>query len=308
MAPAPLYPEVLPVREAARGIVRELGFLSESYEGAGLTHSEAHALMEIGASTETTQSDLSRALRLDKSTTSRLVAALVERGWVKVGRDRDDGRKRVLSLTAAGRRRLGVVHGPANARVQAALASLAPADRATVLSGLSLYARALRATRLLEEIHIRPIEPRDNAPLADLITRALAEFGAGGRGFVTGDPEFRELYKAYQAPRSAYFVATREGRLVGGAGVAPLQNGPRTVCELQKMYLAPEARGHGLGQRLFDLSLSTARALGFRRCYLETLAKMTAARALYEKNGFRPTTRHGGTGHFGCNAFYERKL
>lgn len=298
------------MRHSSREVVRELGFLQDSYDEAGVSHSQAHALMEIAASGEpAVQSDLSKLLRLDKSTTSRLVTSLIERGWVKSTKDRDDGRRYVLTLTESGRRRLGVIHGPANARVQAALATLSGGERATVLSGLHLYARALRDTRLLEEFQLREIRRSDNRVLGDIINKCLADFGAGGPGFVNADPDFGRLFQVYQEPRSAYFVVTREGRVLGGGGVAPLKNAPADVCEFQKMYLLPEARGQGLGQRIVEMCMSTARALGFKRCYLETLTNMKAARALYEKNGFRPVKKPMGcTGHFGCDAWYLRKL
>ena len=43
--------------------------------------------------------------------------------------------------------------------------------------------------------------------------------------------------------------------------------------------------------------------------YLETLAAMSQARALYDRNGFSRLQRPmGETGHFGCNSFYLRDL
>lgn len=307
-APA-LFEEVVPIRHASRGVVRELGFLEDINAEAGVSHSEAHALIEIGESDPMVQGDLGKLLRLDKSTTSRIVAGLVGKGWVRARKAVDDGRRSSLSLTESGRRRLGMVHGPANARVQLALATLGPEERGRVLDGLMLYARALRATRLQEEFQLRTIRKEDDAALADIINRCLAEFGAGGPGFANADPEFRALSRAYQKPRSAYFVVCREERVLGGGGVAPLKGGDAKVCEFQKMYLLPETRGFGLGQRIVEMCLSTARALGYQRCYLETLTSMKAARALYEKNGFRRLKKPAGaTGHFGCDAWYARRL
>ena len=55
--------------------------------------------------------------------------------------------------------------------------------------------------------------------------------------------------------------------------------------------------------------LARARKAGFAQMYLETLAAMSQARALYERNGFRRLERSmGATGHFGCNSFYLRDL
>ena len=40
------------------------------------------------------------------------------------------------------------------------------------------------------------------------------------------------------------------------------------------MYLLPAARGHGIGRRLLEMCVDAARGLGYRTCYLETLAQM----------------------------------
>jgi putative acetyltransferase len=36
--------------------------------------------------------------------------------------------------------------------------------------------------------------------------------------------------------KSAYFVVECNGKVVGSAGVAPLENEAASICELQKMY------------------------------------------------------------------------
>ena len=152
---------------------------------------------------------------------------------------------------------------------------------------------------------IRPITPADDAAVAGIIRTVMPEFGAVGSGFAINDPEVDWMSRAYAEPRSSYFVIERDGRLIGGAGVAPLVGGDEDVCELRKMYFLPEARGLGAGAAMMSRCLEAARTLGFRRCYLETLRGMDAAMRLYERTGFqRIPAPMGATGHGGCNAFY----
>jgi putative acetyltransferase len=156
---------------------------------------------------------------------------------------------------------------------------------------------------------LRPIAARDDAAMAAIIRRVMPEFGAIGDGFAINDPEVDWMSRAYTAPRCAYFVIERDGRVLGGGGVAPLEGGDPEVCELRKMYFLPELRGAGAGRALIDRCLEAARALGFRRCYLETLRGMSDARRLYERSGFTLIDAPmGATGHGGCNTFYLREL
>ena len=152
---------------------------------------------------------------------------------------------------------------------------------------------------------LRPIETRDDAAMARIIRTVMPEFGATGSGFAINDPEVDWMSRAYGEPRSAYFVVERDGKVIGGGGVAPLAGGDESICELRKMYFLPEARGIGAGAAMMARCLQAARGFGFSQCYLETLRGMDAAMRLYERSGFeRIQTPLGATGHGGCNAFY----
>ena len=156
---------------------------------------------------------------------------------------------------------------------------------------------------------IRPIRPADDPAVAAIIRRVMPEFGADGEGFAITDPEVDGMAAAYAGPRAAYFVVELEGRVVGGAGVAPLEGGEADTCELRKMYFLAELRRRGVGRRLLTLCLDAAREQGFTRCYIETLAGMDAAMALYESFGFeRLDAPLGATGHHGCDRYYLRAL
>jgi putative acetyltransferase len=158
-------------------------------------------------------------------------------------------------------------------------------------------------------LDIRPIAPADDPAVAAIIRTVMPEFGAEGPGFAILDPEVDHMSAAYGVPRSAYFVLVDGERIVGGGGVGPLAAGDEATCELRKMYFLPAARGRGAGAAMLERCLEAARGFGYATCYLETLARMDAARALYQKFGFRPLCAPmGSTGHFGCDSFYALDL
>jgi putative acetyltransferase len=163
-----------------------------------------------------------------------------------------------------------------------------------------------------DDVVLRLIRPEDDPSVADIIRTVMTEHGAVGSGFAIVDPEVSCMSQAYAEtsdPPARYFVIEQGGEVIGGAGFAPLVGGDPGVCELRKMYLRPKVRGAGLGRRLLAHVLAHARAAGYARCYLETMATMQRARALYESVGFeRLPCALGATGHYGCDAWYARDL
>lgn len=156
---------------------------------------------------------------------------------------------------------------------------------------------------------IRLIKPTDNPALAAIIRTVMPEFGASGKGFAIHDKEVDDMYAAYTRPRCAYFVCEENGKIIGGGGVAPLEEGDDNTCELKKMYFLSEGRGRGLGQQVLNRCLEAARNIGYEYCYLETFNTMKQAMKLYEKNGFEKIPGPcGNTGHFACDTFYQKKL
>ena len=160
----------------------------------------------------------------------------------------------------------------------------------------------------MAEYMIREIRAEDNAAVEKLIRSCLIEFGAAHEGTAWADPDLGRFSEIYNTDGNRYWVALDEkGALVAGTGIGALP-GADGVCELQKMYCYPEARGSGIAHRLMDTALAYARGY-YRQCYLETLENMTAAQKFYEKHGFKrvyePLVE---TGHFSCDVRYLRDL
>ncbi|MEM1215228.1 MAG: GNAT family N-acetyltransferase [Bacteroidota bacterium] len=156
---------------------------------------------------------------------------------------------------------------------------------------------------------IRLITPDDTQKVATIIRTVMTEFACLGEGYSIEDPEVDDMYTAYATERAAFYVVERDGEVLGCGGFSPLVGGTADTCELQKMYFLPELRGHGLGQQLLQHCIQAATQAGYTYMYLETVARMTAANALYIKHGFQVLTGPtGATGHCGCDAFYRKSL
>ena len=87
------------------------------------------------------------------------------------------------------------------------------------------------------------------------------------------------------------FLVVYQGENPVGCGAVRLLDAE--TAELKRMYVAPTARGRGLGRRLVAALEAEARALGVRRLVLETGVRQAAALALYRATGFRPIPLYG---------------
>jgi molybdate transport system substrate-binding protein len=152
-------------------------------------------------------------------------------------------------------------------------------------------------------VAIRPAVAGDAAAVRDIVRAALIEHGLppDPSGI---DAELDDLEASYFAPGGAFDVAVAsDGRIVGCCGVYPLDD---VACDLRKMYLAPHARGRGIGARLLERARAFAASRGCRRLELETAAVLERAIALYTRAGFRPVAR---TPHVGrCDQVYALDL
>lgn len=156
---------------------------------------------------------------------------------------------------------------------------------------------------------IRAIRKADNPSLARVIRKVLVDLGAPKVGTALADISLDSMFETYQGKRRVYFVVEEKGIILGGAGIAALENYDGNICELQKMYFLDSARGKGLGKLMLSRCLEAATSFSFESCYLETMSYMKAAQNLYKKFGFQYLDGPlGDTGHFSCPVQMLKKL
>ena len=165
---------------------------------------------------------------------------------------------------------------------------------------------------------IRLIEPKDNKQIEEIILKVSEEYetynpkSRSGAGAGAGDPELKDIYSTYKDKGSKYWVIEdAAGKTVGGGGYTRLKGTTEDekICEMQKLFILPEARGKKLGKKLVELFLSEAVKDGYKEMYLETVKQMKEATKLYEKYGFKHLAESkGDTGHFQCSIFMTKEL
>lgn len=96
--------------------------------------------------------------------------------------------------------------------------------------------------------------------------------------------ELADLSGRCGPPRGGLVLARLRGEAAGC--VAFFDRGAGAL-EVKRMFVRPEARGHGIGTQMVDLLLSDARAMGHRRGLLWSHCSMHNAHALHRRAGFR---------------------
>ncbi|WP_309645970.1 GNAT family N-acetyltransferase [Phenylobacterium sp.] len=104
-------------------------------------------------------------------------------------------------------------------------------------------------------------------------------------GYQDFGAELASLPGKYTPPRGELLLARdAEGQALGCVGLRPLA--AEGCCEMKRLYIAPEARGTGLGRALAEAIIQRARDIGHSELRLDTLATMTSAIGLYRQMGF----------------------
>ncbi|WP_396211242.1 GNAT family N-acetyltransferase [Flavobacterium sp.] len=156
---------------------------------------------------------------------------------------------------------------------------------------------------------IREIQPEDNQQIACVIRQVFIDDNYPKVGTAFADSQLDYMFENYNKPKAIYFVIEENGKIIGGGGIAKLDNSDENICELQKMYFLNEARGKGIGLQIIEICLQKAKEFGYEKCYLETLPEMLVAQKLYKKVGFDYICSPlGGTGHTSCPVWMIKSI
>jgi len=135
--------------------------------------------------------------------------------------------------------------------------------------------------------------------LDDICDAAEAAIAEGG-GFGWVKKPLRHIMEAYWkgvvlVPDRRVFVGRLDGTIAGSAVLVrpPRNNEAQAFAgQLTGMFVAPWARGHGLGRQIVELVERTALELGVEVLNLDVRDTQAAAIRLFESLGYRRWGRH----------------
>lgn len=133
-------------------------------------------------------------------------------------------------------------------------------------------------------INIRIAEGEADIEEARTLFREYEEWLGLDLCFQGFEDELAGLPGKYAPPSGRLFLASFYGGTSGCIAIRGLDDG---YCEMKRLYLRENARGHGIGKILVDFAISEARQIGYKAMRLDTFPpKMENAMKLYESRGF----------------------
>jgi DNA-binding MarR family transcriptional regulator/GNAT superfamily N-acetyltransferase len=288
--PAPVFEQrVGAVRRFSRFYTRRIGLLQDGLLETPFSLTQARVLYEIAHRPDCTATDIVTALGVDHGYLSRILRSFEERGLITRKRARQDGRQMVLALTAKGQLAFGALDKRSQRDIGAMLAGLSESEQERVVAAMGTIETLIAGE---PGVSARRYTLRAHRP-GDMgwIVAKHGELYAGEYGWnhtieaITADIVSGFL-KNCDAKRERCWIAEMDGEPVGSVFLVRESD---DVARIRLLIVDPRARGLGIGRDLVERSIGFAREAGYRRITLWTHAVLTAARAIYEREGFKLT-------------------
>jgi DNA-binding MarR family transcriptional regulator/GNAT superfamily N-acetyltransferase len=295
------------VREFNRVYTNLIGLLRGGYLDSPYSLTEARVLFELARHGQCEIGALRRQVDIDAGYLSRILARFEADGLVTRERSAADARRRVITLTAAGRQAFRGLDRRSDEQISTLLGRLAEADQQRLVEAMATIAGIAGRRDRAPAFVLRAPRPGDlgwvvqrnaalyaqeygwDASYETLVARIVADFAARGD------------------PQEAAWIAELDG---GPAGCVFCMRESDSVARLRLLLVEPQARGAGLGERLVAECLAFARRAGYAEIVLWTNDVLAAARRIYQRAGFELAgeEQHHSFGHDLVGQTWRRTL
>ncbi len=161
----------------------------------------------------------------------------------------------------------------------------------------------------MENLVIRKVKQEDNAALAKMIRTVFDEHAAPHKNTVYSDPATDDLYGLSQQTAGVLWVVALNDEVLGCCGIFHTAGLDEDVAELAKFYLSEKIRGKGIGKQLMLQCFQSAKEIGYKRLYIESMPQFSKAVSMYEKYGFVKIDKPlGNSGHTSCDIWMIKEI
>jgi DNA-binding MarR family transcriptional regulator/GNAT superfamily N-acetyltransferase len=269
---------VATVRRFNRIVTQRVGALDDHFLSRNRPLGEARLLWEVGKEGGDVRT-LRARLGLDSGYVSRLLRSLEDAGLVVVEPGADDRRVRTARLTAAGCAELAELDRRSDELAASLLEPLTNGQRDRLVAAMSEVERLLTAA-MVQVAAVDPADPRARHCVREYAAELGRRFPGGfdpARSRQVRDEELRP-------PAGVVLLATLQAEPVGCGSLRFHHGG---WAEIKRLWVAPSARGLGVGRRLLAELEARAADGSCSAVRLDTNASLVEAIAMYRSTGYR---------------------
>ncbi len=272
------------IRAFNREWTEQLGLLDRGLLDTEYSLAEARVLFELAHRADWEQLELRRRLGMDASFLTRVLNRLHRQGLVEASRSTEDGRRRRVRLTTAGRSAADELDRRSSGQIHRLIAPLSPRQQREVVEAMTVISALLRADGGERTVVIRGLEIGDMGWVIERHGAVYADEFGWNQDFEGLVARIVADYHANHQPgyENAWIAEVDGAR----AGCVFCCRRDDETAQLRILLVEPWARGLGIGSRLVDTCIAFARGAGYPKMMLWTNDVLVSARRIYEAAGF----------------------
>jgi DNA-binding MarR family transcriptional regulator/GNAT superfamily N-acetyltransferase len=266
---------------------RQIGLLNEAFLGSAYSLGEMRVLYELAHRTRPTATEIGRTLGLDLGYLSRVIRRFEQAGLLSKVPSESDARQSLLELTRKGKKEVAGLEERQERETAAMLETLPVERQRRLVEAMRTIADTLGSPieNTPPTIILRPQRPGD---MGWVVYRHgvvySQEYGWNDLSEALAADIVAKFLREYDPKRERCWMAERpDGEIVGYVFLVAHSE---TIAQLRLLLVEESARGTGLGRRLVRECIRFARQVGYKKIRLWTNDPLTAARHIYESEGF----------------------
>ncbi|HET7084026.1 MAG TPA: helix-turn-helix domain-containing GNAT family N-acetyltransferase [Rhizomicrobium sp.] len=273
------------IRRFNRFYTRQIGVLAADLLDTPYSLAEARLLYELAQTEAVTAGALRDLTGLDQGYLSRILAGFERRGLVSKRVAPNDGRARLLHLTAKGRAAFTQLDARAQDAAWAMLDAHGEKAQQDIVRHMQALLRLLSpAPKTAPAIVLRPPRPGD---LGWVVHRQAVLYSQEYGWDSSYETLIADIVGKFRSgPGEHCWIAELDG---APAGTVFVMREDDDVARLRLLHVEPFARGNGLGRMLVDACVGFARGAGYKVLRLWTNDVLVSARRIYLAAGFTLT-------------------
>ncbi|TAL38972.1 MAG: MarR family transcriptional regulator [Alphaproteobacteria bacterium] len=279
------------IRTFNRMYMQRIGLLAENIFGSPFSPAEARVIAELSFKKATTASILARELKLDGGYLSRILHRFEKEGLISKEKSKEDGRQRNILLTKKGKKTGEDVLEEARKIITSIIGPLPVPDQIRLVAAMTSIDRIINRDKNAEDRVTPPpftVRPHRTGDIGLIIhnhaVRFAEDYGFNSEFEALVAEKSAEFIRNFNPARERCWVAEIDGHLVGSVF---LVDGGHDTGEMRLPFVAPHARGIGIGTSMLNEVIRFARHVGYKKMTMRTESILEYAVPLFEAAGLK---------------------